>query len=597
MASENNNDEESISPSGCSLNIAEKKKLLSQLLQQERDNKLKKKDNIDSPAPSLQENISVAPCAADTHEGEEGGDKSAAQQADDLECTFSRDDVNREHEADQSQRETQAELDTHFSQQSSNNPFQDFLNYVSQSPYHNHFFDQGQSCFANPMEMYIQWMKQFQNSFAGLTGAAQQKPFTAPCQHNASKPMEFYTQWMPQLYQAWLEAMKKPPNTGFKQNNSNRFSDWTQMFQQTFAEQMRYASPNGHHDISQNPFLNLFIGASQAKSGGLEKNAFLDPKTIFTHWSQQIPWEYFWSEIDKNKIFGPNGMFPPDAYGAFSPTANRKEKKQHATYSRKNSPSSPLIRMKETGSRNPFFCVHALLGSSFHFHFLANQMDKEQPFYALQAPGLSADDEGTPIDDIEEFAVLYIQSIRAIQPQGPYHLGGYSFGGWIAYEMARQLLKQGEQVAMIAIFGSSVPFSVLNPSLFEEIRLYDQFMEDYNTTIIHPFLPQEERKPLSYHKNEMNKKLTPLQRVMKAHTNAIISYLPFPCNAKITLFETLDLQLVSPYDSSRGWNRLSTHEVEVHQTPGNHLSMLEEPHIKVLGEKLRFCLRKANGVA
>lgn len=617
MANENMKNKGGTASTGLPLDIAEKKKLLAKLLQQENNN------GGDS---SFQETVNVEQGAAAAFRSEESNDKSAAQPEAEFRKSPGDEKFNNSADMDsgqehhQGQNFSKSDSGAHSKGDTPNNPFQDFWNYLSQAPFYAQFLDPQQNPFvnpgangySNPMEMFSQWMQFLQNGYAGQAGAVpqnpaqqffqylsqypnngfdfQQNPFANPAQSNAANPLDFFTQWMRQISRNRCGGISPFPFFGFGAKNANGFTDWSQMFQKTFAEQMQRA--NAHQDAADNPFLGLFTHGSQAQSGGFAKNGFLDPKAIFTHWSQQIPWEYFWTEIRKNNIFGINGMIPPNACGAFSSAGNRKSK--DGADSRKISPLSPLIKMKESGSRNPFFCVHALLGSSFHFHFLANQMDQEQPFYALQAPGLGSADDDVPIDDIEEFASLYIKTIRIVQKKGPYFLGGYSFGGWIAFEMARQLLKEGEEVGLIAIFGASVPFSVLNPSLFEEIRLYDQFMEDYNTTIIHPFLPPEERKPLSYHKDKMNEKLTPLQRVMKAHTNAIISYLPYPCDAKVTLFETLDLQLVYPYDYARGWNRLTSQEVEVHQITGNHLSMLEEPHIKILGEKLRHCLRKAN---
>lgn len=559
------------------LSLTEKKKLLAKLYKREQDNSNNGKKKNKAPVTSSQENIKDGQSTA----GKGGGydDKFDLYDEERFGNLFTDEEVNERANKNFSYypNEMPGMSQNGFGGQpgdAQQNPFLDFFQSIFQNPHFSQFFDTNQNPFARP----------FQNEFT-------------------KNPMEMFTEWMQQC-QTWLGGTQQNPFTNSTQSNSNgpmkMFSDWTQMFQKAFSEQVMGGKQNSwmnaQHDVTQNPFLSQFTNANQAQSGSFAKNSFLDPKTIFAHWSQQIPWEYFWSEIRKNKIFGISGMVPPTPHGSFSQNGDHKQKKKKGSSSKKYSAASPLIKMKESGSRNPFFCVHALLGSSFHFHFLANQMEKEQPFYALQAPGLGTGAEGTPIDDIEEFASLYVKSIRTVQKKGPYHLGGYSFGGWIAFEMARQLVKEGEEVGLIAVFGASVPFSVLNPSLFEEIRLYDQFMEDYNTTIIHPFLPPEERKPLSYFKDQMNKKLTPLQRVMKAHTQAIISYLPYPCDSKVTLFETLDLQLICPYDYSRGWNRLSSKEVEVHHITGNHLSMLEEPHIKVLGEKLRYCLRKENGI-
>src|SRR5262249_20750911 len=90
----------------------------------------------------------------------------------------------------------------------------------------------------------------------------------------------------------------------------------------------------------------------------------------------------------------------------------------------RHSSVSPMITMRSSGSKVRFFCVHALLGSVFHYHRLAAYMDPEQPFYALQAPGL--DGSETPLETVDAFAQFYLRAVREVQPKGPYRLGGYS---------------------------------------------------------------------------------------------------------------------------------------------------------------------------
>src|SRR5262249_52982882 len=86
---------------------------------------------------------------------------------------------------------------------------------------------------------------------------------------------------------------------------------------------------------------------------------------------------------------------------------------------------------------------------------LARQLGTGHPFYALQAAGL---DEGQePLDRLEEMAARYAEAIRTVQPEGPYHLGGWSLGGLVAFEMARQLTEQGYEVATLAVLDVPAP--------------------------------------------------------------------------------------------------------------------------------------------
>lgn len=257
---------------------------------------------------------------------------------------------------------------------------------------------------------------------------------------------------------------------------------------------------------------------------------------------------------------------------------------------RAGSAPSPLVVMRGTGTKIPFFCVHALLGSVFHYHRLASLLDKEQPFYALQAPGL--DGAETPLDTVEDFAALYLRSVRETQPTGPYKIGGYSFGSWIAVQMASQLIADGEDVSLVAILGTGVPTSVSMPMAYEHISFLSQYMEDYEKNILEPFLPYKERmKRASGH--DKYAAMPPLLRVVMAHNRAALRFDPRPYAGKLTLFETVDQQLRTPLDTSRGWKRLSTQPVETHLVAGNHLSMLDEPHVRDLAEKLSLCLDRS----
>src|SRR4030095_11213475 len=78
-----------------------------------------------------------------------------------------------------------------------------------------------------------------------------------------------------------------------------------------------------------------------------------------------------------------------------------------------------------------------------------------QPFYALERPGL--DGRQPPLTRIEDLAAYFVGDLRAFQPEGPYLIGGYCLGGMVAFEMARQLQAQGQEVALLALFEATCP--------------------------------------------------------------------------------------------------------------------------------------------
>jgi len=108
-----------------------------------------------------------------------------------------------------------------------------------------------------------------------------------------------------------------------------------------------------------------------------------------------------------------------------------------------------VLPFRSDGIRPPLFCVHPAEGLSWRYAGLAEHLPPDYPLYGLQARGLSGK-EAMP-QSIEEMAADYLTQIRAIQPSGPYHLLGWSFGGLVAHAMATQLQDQGERVALLTI--------------------------------------------------------------------------------------------------------------------------------------------------
>jgi len=116
-----------------------------------------------------------------------------------------------------------------------------------------------------------------------------------------------------------------------------------------------------------------------------------------------------------------------------------------------------IVEINASGSRSPFFCVHGGTGGTLFLHRLARAMGSDQPFYAFQPQGV----DGDPITrtTIQAMASHYIAEMRKIQPQGPYFIGGYCFGGSVAFEMAQQLQRQGAEAAVVAMFSAQLRFN------------------------------------------------------------------------------------------------------------------------------------------
>ncbi len=251
-------------------------------------------------------------------------------------------------------------------------------------------------------------------------------------------------------------------------------------------------------------------------------------------------------------------------------------------------PNSPLVALKPQGDLPPFFLVHAVFGSSFPYHRLAMHMDPRQPVYGIQSIGLDGREE--PLDNIEDMAARYIELIRSVQARGPYFLGGYSFGGWAAFEMARILTAAGERVDALAILGTTVPFAALNPILVEEWDKWSGLARDYAQLMFNTAVAEELRGGFDWTKNLG---LSPQQRVAWINYLSHFRYSPRPLAGRLDLFVTEDLKHMIHHDASMGWRMLATEGVDTHLCAGNHISTFQEPHVQDLANKLTACLERA----
>jgi thioesterase domain-containing protein len=130
-----------------------------------------------------------------------------------------------------------------------------------------------------------------------------------------------------------------------------------------------------------------------------------------------------------------------------APTVRLLAEHYRTTY--KSPAPSVIVPLCTADSLPPIFGVPGIFGNVIGFADLARELGSEQPFYALQSVGL--DGAEAPLNSIEEMATLYIGEIRTVQPHGPFAIIGACFGATVAYEMARQLLRAGEEVAFLGL--------------------------------------------------------------------------------------------------------------------------------------------------
>ncbi|MDN5635718.1 MAG: thioesterase domain-containing protein, partial [Brevibacterium sp.] len=111
-----------------------------------------------------------------------------------------------------------------------------------------------------------------------------------------------------------------------------------------------------------------------------------------------------------------------------------------------------LLPLRTAGAKPPLFAVHPATGISWGFAAMLHGLDPQRPLIGLQMPGLApGDPEEITASTLTELADDYITQMRTVQPQGPYHLLGWSFGGILAHRLATRLQEKGEEVAFLGI--------------------------------------------------------------------------------------------------------------------------------------------------
>ncbi|GAB4212335.1 MAG: hypothetical protein OHK0022_48020 [Roseiflexaceae bacterium] len=277
---------------------------------------------------------------------------------------------------------------------------------------------------------------------------------------------------------------------------------------------------------------------------------------------------------------------------------------------------SPLVPLQPQGDRTPFFCIHPAGGTPFCYAPLAHHLGDDQPFYGFQSYGFETDQQ--PDATIEAMAERYVRAMRGVQPHGPYALGGWSIGGVVALEMAQQLVRQGEQVALLAVLDGDLP----PPELQKPDADIERFL---NTAAILMMLARFENLPMkpeefqalspeaqleiametARNNNIIPPDATPeqVQRitgVLQANFAALLRYQAQTYPGQITFLRTEpppipenergDMLMYS--DETRGWRQVSGEPIEVHTMPGQHVTLMSEPYVRTVAQVLRGCLEQ-----
>lgn len=286
------------------------------------------------------------------------------------------------------------------------------------------------------------------------------------------------------------------------------------------------------------------------------------------------------------------------------------------------SPWSVLVPIQPAGERPPLFCVHGFPGDVLWFHELGRCIGSDQPFYGLQSRSL---EEGQPHAlSIEQMAAWYNEGMRSVQPEGPYYICGASYGGVVAYEMARQLRVHGQTVALLVVLDYD-PYArrtTLGERLagrLDDLRRFPGWVRNEIALMSAPeFQGRMIRRLRGMLKQVIaqllgGKKLPvdaadlmhyggdlPLHRreLLIANDYAFENYQPQPYAGRVTLIASHNHKAVrAKHPEQTGWAPLAQGGVAIVIIPGSHETMFKPPYVGTLALRLRELMDAATGSA
>ena len=258
---------------------------------------------------------------------------------------------------------------------------------------------------------------------------------------------------------------------------------------------------------------------------------------------------------------------------------------------------TPVVPLQTAGANTPVFLIAGLGGNILNFEPVSRAFE-DRPVYGVETHGLNKNSQ--VLTGVEEMAQAYLEEMQRIRPDGPYHIAGYSFGGILAFEMAQQLRRSGQEVGLLGLidtvewhysqnvlasmqftdrldflYGSTVKQLLFGPHRGQTlIRRVNASLDHYRLSISRSF--GREPKP---------------SEATTEHRNyyAMTRYQPQPYDGELHLFRCPDQSRRRGSDTQLGWGPLSKH-VSIVEIPGKHETVLSEPFVHTFSAELRSAL-------
>jgi thioesterase domain-containing protein/acyl carrier protein len=265
-----------------------------------------------------------------------------------------------------------------------------------------------------------------------------------------------------------------------------------------------------------------------------------------------------------------------------------------------------VVPIQSHGNHPPFFCVHDGNGQVLNYRELSRFVGDTQPFYGIQCRGLDGEEE--PFTRIEDMAAYYVQEIRKVQPEGPYYLGGYSFGGRVAYVMAQILCAAGKEVALLALFDTYCHAGRQRVETHDWLAYHLERMKALPIVQAPAYLKQRARNfakmaymrtrlksyAAAWHFYKSRGKPLPrfLRRPIPANDMIRRAYRAQPYDGDATLFKC-ELYAWAHADQHNGWKKLIRGNLDIRPIPGGHYEIMTQPHVRTIAKELAAALDKA----
>ncbi|MDX2158549.1 MAG: SDR family NAD(P)-dependent oxidoreductase [Hyphomicrobiaceae bacterium] len=258
----------------------------------------------------------------------------------------------------------------------------------------------------------------------------------------------------------------------------------------------------------------------------------------------------------------------------------------------------PLVRIaKGEPGRPPLYWIHGAMGNVVSIKPLSDQIGKRYPVYGLQAQGI--DGRLPPLEKVEDMAMSYVAAIQEVDPEGPYCLLGYSGGGVIGYEMARQIEAAGQKVALLAMIDSLAPTHAHGASIADWLRFayregIDRLAEQLKLGLQQTVEQWSRRlQPQAGSKESVDQLVVNSERVFDAYVRAQSHYYTRPYAGEVVLFRAvrggIPFQMAGP---TLGWDQHVGERIEVHDIDGNHATIIEPPSVNDIASTIEARLER-----